>query len=99
MLGKFPCSQCGVCCKHIDNVDELRSYSNNGVCKFLDIVTNQCKIYHMRPEVCQVDSMYERYYRHIYSKYEFYNLNISVCNTLQVQDGIDSRFRIKLIKK
>ena len=32
----FECDKCGICCKHIDNIPQLKSFDmGNGRCKFL----------------------------------------------------------------
>ena len=78
----FPCSRCGECCRHIDRVPQLKMYDNGeGCCVFLN--GNECTIYETRPEVCRVDTMYEKYYAHQYSREEFWALNEQVCHILQ----------------
>ncbi|GAA7083427.1 YkgJ family cysteine cluster protein [Helicobacter pylori] len=48
-LDHFPCISCGLCCKNITGIDELIEFdAGNGVCKFLDLETNLCKIYESR---------------------------------------------------
>ncbi|WQU08283.1 hypothetical protein KVC75_05640 [Helicobacter pylori] len=45
-LNRFPCTSCGLCCKNITGIIELIGFdAGNGVCKFLDLETNLCKIY------------------------------------------------------
>ncbi len=45
-LDRFPCTSCGLCCKNITGIIELIGFdAGNGVCKFLDLETNLCKIY------------------------------------------------------
>lgn len=65
LMLSFPCTKCGVCCKNISHIEALRDFNlGNGTCKFLDVDSNTCKIYHNRPEICNIDSMYEKYYIH-----------------------------------
>jgi len=80
----FPCSGCGICCQNISKIDELKSFDlGNGVCKYLNKETNQCLIYDHRPDICNVDKMYEKEYYRFFSKEVFYRENAKVCNDLQ----------------
>ncbi len=84
----FPCSKCGICCKNIDKVPELKPYDlGNGTCKYLDLNTNLCTIYDTRPDICRVDKMYEIHFKNIYSKEEFYELNLKSCEYLQGKEN------------
>ena len=48
----FPCSGCGLYCRHIDNTRELKDYDlGNGVCKYIDVITNSCTMYNSRPDI------------------------------------------------
>ena len=96
-LESFECTKCGACCKSIAHIDELNDYhSGDGVCRHLDIATNECKIYDKRPLVCRVDEMFEKYFSSVLSKAEFYRLNAKCCNILQEQQGISEKFRINI---
>ncbi|MGX2971647.1 YkgJ family cysteine cluster protein [Helicobacter sp. T3_23-1059] len=96
-LESFECTKCGACCKSIAHIDELSDYhSGDGVCKHLDLATNECKIYEVRPLVCRVDEMFEKYFSSVLSKAEFYKLNAKCCNILQEQQGISENFRINI---
>ncbi|HEC1759435.1 TPA: YkgJ family cysteine cluster protein [Campylobacter lari] len=80
----FPCTQCGLCCKNISNIKELASFDlGNGVCKFLDLKTNKCKIYKKRPDVCDVGFMYKKFFKKYYSEDEFIHINMQACQKLQ----------------
>ncbi len=93
----FPCSGCGLCCQNISNIQELKHYDlGNGMCKYFDMSSNECMIYNNRPEICQIDKMYEIKYRTSYKKQEFYALNAQVCNTLQEKCNKDKKYRINL---
>lgn len=77
----FPCAQCGECCRHIDLIPLLAHFDRgDGVCIHLN--GNLCDIYEYRPEICRVDAMYERCFSEKYTKEEFYELNLQVCQTL-----------------
>ncbi|WP_298496413.1 MULTISPECIES: YkgJ family cysteine cluster protein [Helicobacter] len=80
----FPCTHCGICCKHITNIAELADFDmGNGICKHLNLQSNECEIYENRPDICRVDVIFEKVYRKFFSKSEFYALNISACEALQ----------------
>lgn len=84
-----------MCCKNISHIEALKGFDlGNGVCRFLDIETNSCKIYESRPEICNIDSMYKRHFHALYTYKEFVNLNIEACNAMQEKFGIDVGFRI-----
>ncbi|STQ86045.1 YkgJ family cysteine cluster protein [Helicobacter muridarum] len=90
----FPCTKCGACCKNISGIKELESYNlGNGICKYLDMQNNLCKIYANRPIICRINAMYERDYKQLHSKEEFYALNIESCKALQEKEDIDKALR------
>lgn len=92
----FPCSGCGLCCKNISGIQELRVFdTGNGVCKNLNY-EGQCNIYETRPEVCRVGEMYEKHYKDSYSRNSFYEMNAIICNDLQQKNKIDTKFRVKI---
>ena len=40
----FECNQCGLCCRNIDKIPQLKDFHNgNGICKYLH--DNKCSIY------------------------------------------------------
>lgn len=81
-LERFPCSQCGECCRHIDLIPLLAPFDRgDGVCVHLR--GDLCAIYEDRPEICCVDTMYERYFSEAYTREGFYRLNLRVCQALQ----------------
>jgi Fe-S-cluster containining protein len=58
----FPCTQCGICCRHIDRAPQLAAFDlGGGVCRHLDPKTNLCKIYESRPQICRVEEMFEEF--------------------------------------
>ncbi len=94
----FPCSGCGLCCRNISKVQELKDFDlGNGVCKYFNYENNFCLIYETRPDICRVDKMFELQYHKDYTKLEFYKLNADVCNFLQNSYGFDSSYRITII--
>ena len=58
-LDDFICKQCGECCRHIDQVEELKHLQVNGVCKYLK--DNLCTIYENRPDACNRYKLYKRF--------------------------------------
>ena len=48
----FSCDKCGLCCRNIDKIPELKAFHNgDGICKFL--INNKCSIYSLRPKICR----------------------------------------------
>ena len=81
-LVMFSCDKCGLCCRNIDRIPELKTFHNgNGICKFL--INNKCSIYDRRPLICNVDRVYEKFFRTSYTLEEFYKLNHQVCMMLK----------------
>lgn len=79
----FHCTQCGECCRHIDRIKLLSSFDRgDGRCIYLD--GNLCRIYDRRPDICNVEKMYEMYFRDNLTKEEFYNMNYQGCKTLKL---------------
>lgn len=79
---RFPCTQCGECCRHVDRLAQLADFDRgDGVC--IHLVGNLCDIYASRPEICCVDRMYERYFASMCSRQEFYRINLAACKQLQ----------------
>ena len=78
----FDCTKCGECCRHIANIPQLSKFDRgDGVCKYLR--GHECDIYDNRPEICNVEKMYEKYFSHLYSRDEFYKLNEEACEMIQ----------------
>ena len=83
MPEKFPCSQCGECCRHIDLIPQLTEFDRgDGVC--IHLSGNLCNIYESRPEICCVDVMYQNYFAALYSRELFYQINMDVCKEFQM---------------
>ncbi|MEA1955893.1 MAG: YkgJ family cysteine cluster protein [Campylobacterota bacterium] len=93
----FGCTGCGLCCRHIEKIVELKDYNlGNGVCKHLDTITNNCMIYDSRPNICKVDKMFDIEYHKKFSKEEFYIKNAEVCNSLQAMHKVDKSYRVEI---
>ena len=81
-LVMFSCDKCGLCCRNIDKIPELKAFHNgDGICKFL--INNKCSIYNRRPLICNVDRVYEKFFRTSYTLEGFYKLNYQVCMMLK----------------
>lgn len=79
----FQCTKCGICCRNIDKIPELIEFhTGNGVCVHL-ADNNLCNIYPNRPDICNVDKMYELKYKALMSKEEYEKLNMEGCRILQ----------------
>ena len=79
----FVCDRCGICCKHIEQISQLKKFdSGNGQCIHLTN-KNLCAIYSKRPDICNVDKMYEIHFKGLMSKEEYISLNIKACNELK----------------
>ncbi|WP_414120861.1 YkgJ family cysteine cluster protein [Vreelandella titanicae] len=85
----FPCSQCGLCCQHVDLATETRFLDRgDGICRHYDELSKLCSIYDERPDICRVDLQYERTYSQQYSWDNFIKVNLVACELLQSQDDI-----------
>ena len=78
----FKCSQCGVCCRHLDRSELYRELDRgDGVCRYLK--GNLCSIYENRPLLCRIDESYDKFFSEIYTRDEYYRLNEQACKILQ----------------
>lgn len=83
-MQKFKCDCCGLCCRHIDRVPQLKNFDlGGGLCKFLDTEKNLCKIYKNRPDLCNVEVGYKKYFADQYTEEEYLQLNYEVCEQLK----------------
>lgn len=79
---KFKCNCCGLCCRNIQYVEELKEFHNgDGICFYLDKETNLCKIYNHRPSICNIEKSYKKYST-IYTEKEYLQKNYEGCNVL-----------------
>ncbi len=86
MNNDFPCDKCGLCCRNISMIPQLKEFDDGtGVCKYLR--ENLCSIYEKRPAICNVELMYEKYYKQQYSKQAFYELNQKGCMKLKLKNS------------
>lgn len=79
----FECSKCGICCRNIDKIPELSEFHNgDGVCIYLNR-NNLCSIYENRPDICNVEKMYQLKYKDIMSWDEYEKMNMEGCRILR----------------
>lgn len=88
-LSVFPCTQCGLCCKHVHLAAETQFLDRgDGTCRHYDAPSKGCSIYAERPDICRVDRQYTIRYCQQYSWDEYVALNVQVCDILQKNDAI-----------
>ena len=84
---KFPCSQCGECCRHISNI--LPDFDiGDGVCCHLTD-NGLCDIYDERPLICRVDLYFEKCLKGKISREDWYKMNQEGCNKLQNKNELN----------
>lgn len=54
-----------------------------GACEKYDAESKLCTVYETRPDVCRVDVVYDRVYKHAMSRQEYYRLDEAACESLQ----------------
>lgn len=78
----FVCSQCGECCRHLNNSELYKQLDRgDGVCKYLE--GDKCSIYENRPLLCNVEKSYFVFFKEQYSLEEYYQLNYRACDKLK----------------
>ncbi len=84
MESMFKCDKCGKCCKMVGQKSMYKHLDRgDGICRYFDEDTNLCSIYENRPDICNVDKMYELFYKNILSKSEYYKLNYEACKKIK----------------
>ncbi len=79
----FKCEKCGLCCRNIAGITELKDFDDgSGVCVHLT-EDNLCDIYSFRPDICNVEIMYDKYYSNVMSRDHYEALNMECCRYLQ----------------
>ncbi|QBK77606.1 YkgJ family cysteine cluster protein [Myroides odoratimimus] len=83
----FDCSKCGLCCQNLKGVTLYADLDKgDGTCKYFK--ENLCSIYEDRPIFCRVDQCYDLYFKQVYTKQEYYELNKEVCDSLKISNCI-----------
>ncbi len=84
----FLCDQCGLCCMQIGSSSLYDGLDRgDGICIFFDEEVRICKVYDNRPLQCNVDKVYETYFKEKMSQEEFYELNYKICKKLKENYG------------
>lgn len=79
----FPCDKCGLCCKHLELIPQLKEYdSGNGRCIHLTD-NNLCGIYDSRPDICNVSRMFDLFFCQHMSEDEYIEMNVTGCRKLK----------------
>lgn len=79
----FICNRCGLCCKNIDKIAELSEFDNGfGRCIHLNDY-NLCNIYTHRPNICNVDKMFDLFYSRHMRREEYDRMNMDGCRKLK----------------
>lgn len=84
IIDMFNCDCCGLCCMNL-RMSELYSDLDrgDGICKYFDLKSKLCSIYVNRPDKCNVDKIYDNYYKDIISREKYYELNYRACKLLK----------------
>ncbi len=84
----FICDCCGLCCKKLTSSPLYANLDRgDGVCKFFDEQKKLCSIYYERPDKCNIDRIYDLFFKDNMSKEEYYDLNYKACKKLK-KEGI-----------
>lgn len=51
----------------------------DGICKYFDVESKLCLIYMNRPDKCNIDKTYDKYYKEKMSREQYYELNYEAC--------------------
>lgn len=68
-------------------------YDETGRCSQLRI-DNDCAVYPMRPDICNVKKMWEKYQSHAISQQDYFTSAAMLCNEMMVEDNVDTNFFI-----
>lgn len=75
---RFPCIKCGFCCQLLNRIPSMKGFDNgNGICAYLQ--GNLCNIYAKRPVICNIEKMYNIYFKEIITEKDFVIQNINCC--------------------
>ncbi len=78
----FECSKCGLCCRMVNKSEIYAELDRgDGVCRYLK--DNLCSIYESRPLICRVDESYDAFFKDIYTRKEFYEMNYKACEFIK----------------
>ena len=95
----FHCDCCGLCCKSISNSPIYQHLDRgDGICKYFDDSTSLCSIYENRPVECNVDAMYELFFKSNMTKEEYYKLNYMACEKLKSENKQEGFYVSTVVK-
>lgn len=78
----FNCTKCGLCCRQVGKFPFMKSFAKeDGSC--IHLKNNLCDCYENRPEICNVDLMYEKYFSSKMTKDEWYALQEISCRKIR----------------
>ena len=91
----FFCDKCGECCRHIHLIEELRTYDRgDGQCRYL--TGNLCSIYETRPDICNVEKMFQKKFSGLMSREEYIRLNHEGCKQIKQMNNLsDGDFQVQ----
>lgn len=77
----FLCVACGECCRHIQSFPPAKSLDRgDGIC--LHLKNNLCEIYQDRPDYCNSDTVYKKFFHPEYTEKDFADFNHEICKKL-----------------
>lgn len=84
----FKCDKCGKCCKlfGVIKFSEEHEYMkdlNDGSGKCIYLKNNMCSIYEKRPELCNSDTLYLKYYKDKMNKEKYCNFMQEQCDSVK----------------
>ena len=75
---------CGLCCERAGHFGYMKQYDRgDGICKYLT-ADKKCAVYEDRPEVCNTDKLYEKFFASKMSREEYDKMNAEACNALRI---------------
>lgn len=80
----YSCDKCGSCCRSL-HLNSLYSDLDrgDGICKYLDVVSNLCTVYTDRPDLCNIEKMYKSVFYEYYSEKDYIEINKKYCRKLR----------------
>ena len=86
----YLCQKCGACCSIVGKSEIYSDLDRgDGKCRYFDEKTKLCTIYENRPLKCNVDKIYDVYFKEKMTKKEYYDLNYEACKKLNKQNKLE----------
>lgn len=81
----FYCDKCGLCCSHLELFGEPYEELNrgDGICIYFDEQNRLCKIYNNRPDICNVEKGYLKFFSYM-DRQEYIRKSIEGCKKLKI---------------